>query len=88
LSCVESSCCDLCAYCRSDFVSCVRCSSLPYSVLLREHQSVGREAPSCGDSSRAGYIKQSKTPWYSSGSLDRLRGVDCNPRPLGRHNVE
>jgi hypothetical protein len=32
--------------------------------------------------------KQSKTPWYSSGSLDRLRGVDCNPRPLGRHNVE
>jgi hypothetical protein len=32
--------------------------------------------------------KQSKTPLYSSGSLDRLRGVDCNPRPLGRHNVE
>jgi hypothetical protein len=32
--------------------------------------------------------KQSKTPWYSSGSLDRLRGVDCNPRSLGRHNVE
>jgi hypothetical protein len=33
-------------------------------------------------------IVKSKTPWYSSGSLDRLRGVDCNPRPLGRHNVE
>jgi hypothetical protein len=33
-------------------------------------------------------VKLSKTPWYSSGSLDRLRGVDCNPRPLGRHNVE
>jgi hypothetical protein len=33
-------------------------------------------------------VKQSKTPWYSSGSLDRLRGVDCNPRPLGCHNVE
>jgi hypothetical protein len=32
--------------------------------------------------------KQSKTLWYSSGSLDRLREVDCNPRPLGRHNVE
>jgi hypothetical protein len=32
--------------------------------------------------------RQSKTPWYSSWSLDRLRGVDCNPRPLGRHNVE
>ena len=24
----------------------------------------------------------------TSGSLDRLRGVDCNPRPLGRHNME
>jgi hypothetical protein len=33
-------------------------------------------------------VKQSKTPWYSSGSLDHLRGVDCNPRPLGRHNME
>jgi hypothetical protein len=32
--------------------------------------------------------RQSKTPWYSSWSLDRLRGIDCNPRPLGRHNVE
>jgi hypothetical protein len=32
--------------------------------------------------------KKSKTLWYSSGPLDRLRGVDCNPRPLGRHNVE
>jgi hypothetical protein len=20
--------------------------------------------------------------------LDRLKGVDCNPRPLGRHNME
>jgi hypothetical protein len=33
-------------------------------------------------------VKESKTSWYSSGSLDRLRGVDCNPRPLGRHNVD
>jgi hypothetical protein len=33
-------------------------------------------------------VKKSKTPWYSSGSLDCLRGVDCNPRPLGCHNVE
>jgi hypothetical protein len=24
----------------------------------------------------------------SSGSLDHLKGVECNPRPLGRHNVE
>jgi hypothetical protein len=33
-------------------------------------------------------VKQSKTLWYSSGSLDRLRGVDYNPSPLGCHNVE
>jgi hypothetical protein len=32
--------------------------------------------------------RKSKTLWYSSWSLDRLRGVDCNPHPLGRHNVE
>jgi hypothetical protein len=29
-----------------------------------------------------------KRPWYSSRSLDYLKGVECNPRPLGRHNVE
>jgi hypothetical protein len=29
-----------------------------------------------------------KRPWYSSRSLDHLKGVECNPRPLGRHNVE
>jgi hypothetical protein len=27
-------------------------------------------------------VKQRETPWYSSGSLDRLKGVECNPRPL------
>jgi hypothetical protein len=33
-------------------------------------------------------VKGKEIPWYSSGSLDYLRGVDCNPHPLGRHNVE
>ena len=33
-------------------------------------------------------VKERKTPWYSSGSLDHLKGVECNPRPLGHHNVE
>jgi hypothetical protein len=33
-------------------------------------------------------VKERKTPWYSSGSLDHLKGVECNPRPLGRHNME
>jgi hypothetical protein len=36
---------------------------------------------------REGYSKD-KRPWYSSRSLDHLKGVECNPRPLGRHNVE
>jgi hypothetical protein len=36
---------------------------------------------------REGYLKY-KTPWYSSRSLDPLKGVECNPRPLGRNNVE
>jgi hypothetical protein len=27
-------------------------------------------------------------PWYSSSSLDHLKEVECNPHPLGRHNVE
>jgi hypothetical protein len=31
---------------------------------------------------------QDKRPWYSSRSLDHLKGVECNPRPLGRHNVK
>jgi hypothetical protein len=25
---------------------------------------------------------------YSSGSLDHLKEVECNPHPLGRHNME
>jgi hypothetical protein len=29
-----------------------------------------------------------KRLWYSSRSSDHLKGVECNPRPLGRHNVE
>jgi hypothetical protein len=35
-----------------------------------------------------GEYSKEKRPWYSSGSLDHLKGVECNPRPLGRHNVE
>jgi hypothetical protein len=33
-------------------------------------------------------VKKRRTPWYSSWSLNHLRGVECNSRPLGRHNVE
>jgi hypothetical protein len=33
-------------------------------------------------------VKQAKHCGIQVGLLDRLRGVDCNPRLLGRHNVE
>jgi hypothetical protein len=33
-------------------------------------------------------VKGRETLWYSSGSLDHLKGVECNPRPLGCHNME
>jgi hypothetical protein len=33
-------------------------------------------------------VKGREILWYSSGSLDQLKGVECNPCPLGRHNVE
>jgi hypothetical protein len=33
-------------------------------------------------------VKGKETPWYSSRSLDHLKGVERNPRPSGRHNVE
>jgi hypothetical protein len=32
--------------------------------------------------------EKEKKSWYSSWSLDHLKGVECNPRPLGRHNVK
>jgi hypothetical protein len=33
-------------------------------------------------------VKGKEISWYSNVSLDHLRGVDCNPRPSGRHNME
>ena len=40
------------------------------------------------ENSQTGKSDTEETPWYSSWSLDHLKGVECNPRPLGRHNVE
>jgi hypothetical protein len=36
---------------------------------------------------REEYSKR-KRLWYSSRSLDHLKGGECSPRPLGRHNME
>jgi hypothetical protein len=35
-----------------------------------------------------GKTLERKRLWYSSWSSDHLKGVECNPRPLGRHNME
>ena len=74
----------VCAF-RCGFV-CV--ASLPYSVLFVNLKCKGERLQFVEIPRKWDKDKQSKTPWYSSGSLDRLRGVDCNPRPLVRHNVE
>ena len=71
------------------FESCVCCSSFPYSVILCEHQKCKGERLQVVEIPRErDIVKQRETQWYSSGSLDRLKGVECNPRPLGRHNME
>jgi hypothetical protein len=59
------------------------------SVLLCDHQNCKGERLQVVEIPRErDIVKQKETPWYSSGSLDRLKGVECNTRPLGRHNVE
>jgi hypothetical protein len=74
----------VCAF-RCGFV-CV--ASLSYSVLFVNLKCKGERLQSVEIPRKWDKDKQGKILWYSSGSLDRLRGVDCNPRPLGRHNVE
>jgi hypothetical protein len=71
-------------------ILCLVCVAHPNltSVILCEHLCKGERLQSVEIPRKRDIVKQSKTPWYSSGSLDRFRGVDCNPRPLGRHNME
>jgi hypothetical protein len=57
-------------------------------VFIWDHLCKAWETPNCGDSSQQDIIEIKREPWYSSWSLDHLKGVECNPRPLGRHNVE
>jgi hypothetical protein len=73
---------------RCGFNSTVCCSSQPYSVLSLWSLCKGErlqlvEIPR----KREKEISKEKL-WYSSWSLDHLKGVECKPRPLGRHNVE
>jgi hypothetical protein len=71
-------------------ILCLVCVAHPIltSVLLCEHLCKSERLQVVEIPRKRDIVKQSKTLWYSSGSLDRLRGVDCNPHPLGHHNVE
>jgi hypothetical protein len=46
------------------------------------------ETPTCGDSSQTGKYYKEDNCGTQVWSMDHLGGVECNPRPLGRHNVE
>jgi hypothetical protein len=86
---VSSSSLSLCAcVCAADLsLECVALPSLLLCFLCDQYCKGERlqlvEIPR----KREGYSKD-KRLWYSSRSLDHLKGVECNPRPLGRHNVE
>jgi hypothetical protein len=62
--------------------------SLPYSFALCCDQRCKCERLHLVEIPHKQKTTMRKKPWYSSGSLDHLKGVESNPRPLGRHNVE
>jgi hypothetical protein len=70
-------------------LSLVCCSPLSYLcasfliIIVRV-----RGSKPCGDSSQTGERLRKEKLWFSSRSSDHLKGVECNPRPLGCHNVE
>jgi hypothetical protein len=86
--CILSSSCDLCAWLCSRFKSCVCCSLPPYFrasfviIIIRARGSKLWRFLANGRKTKK------RTSWYSSWSLNHLKGVECNPRPLGRYNVE
>jgi hypothetical protein len=62
--------------------------SLPYSCASLVINSVRARGSNLWRFLANGKRTQRKRPWYSSWSLDHFKGVECNPRPLGCHNVE
>jgi hypothetical protein len=68
--------------------SCVRCFPSLTLVFLCDHNFVRARDSNLWRFLANGKNTQDKRSWYSSRSLDHLKGVECNPRPLGRHNVE
>jgi hypothetical protein len=71
-------------------ISCLECVAHPSltSCFFVNFKCKGERLQSVEIPRKRDIVKQAKHRGFSSGSLDRLRGVDCNPCPLGRHNVE
>jgi hypothetical protein len=88
-----------CAVFRAQVLACVRvcaadlspaCVALPLLLLrfLCDHHCKGERLQTVEIPRKREEYSKNKRPWYSSWSLDHLKGVECNPRPLGRHNMK
>jgi hypothetical protein len=77
LACVTA----ICSYVCTLSPSINLCLDCDHFVRLRESQS-------CRDSSQTRTLEIRKNCGTQVWSLDHLRGIECNPRPLGCHNVE
>jgi hypothetical protein len=86
--CHLSSSLHLCALVGCIFESCVRFSSQPYSCAFFVINLVRARGSNLWRFLANGKRYKEEKSWYSSRSLDHLKGVECNPRPLGHHNVE
>jgi hypothetical protein len=62
--------------------------SLPYSCATCDQNFVRARCSNLWKFLTNGKRSQKEKQWYSSRSLDHLKGVECNPSPLGHHNVE
>jgi hypothetical protein len=70
------------------FLSLVCCSFQPYSCVFFVINLVRARGSNLWRFLANGKRYKEEKSWYSSWSLDHLKGVECNPRPLIRHNVE
>jgi hypothetical protein len=64
------------------------CSSQPHSCVFFVINLVRARGSNLWRFLANGKAYKEEKSWYSSWSLDHLKGVECNPRPLGCHNVE
>jgi hypothetical protein len=88
LCCVSSSSLGLCAWVCCGFGSCVCCSPMLTLVFSCDENFVRARGSNLWRFLANGKISKRKRPLYSSWSSDHLKGVECNPRPFGCHNVE